>query len=248
MLASSAVSDVRLCRAADKLSSGLQRRVTVACQLVGSSPLLVLHDALEGVHEGDALAIMRAVHECARRALPSATLSSFVSTACDVLSVCLLSTRTKRHQVAVAALPYHRTYPSLSQKVGIQAVWLEMLDHRHDVLPACLGNILLFHLWPSVCPFTCSLIPVHCVCAGMGPLPLCSVSSLPQTSAAFSHEPLCCVVARSCTLARQGHRQYSCWELPACPARHCTPLWSSSCASSTPPLRCRTLSALSMCY
>ena len=51
---------------ADKLSSGLQRRVTVACQLVGSAPLLVLHDALEGVHEGDALAIMRAVHECAR--------------------------------------------------------------------------------------------------------------------------------------------------------------------------------------
>ena len=52
--------------AADKVPAGLQRRVAVACQLVGCSPLLVLHDALEGVHEGDALAIMRAVHECTR--------------------------------------------------------------------------------------------------------------------------------------------------------------------------------------
>ena len=51
---------------ADKLPPGLQRRVTVACQLIGSSPLLIMHDALEGLHEGDALAIMRAVHECAK--------------------------------------------------------------------------------------------------------------------------------------------------------------------------------------
>ena len=51
---------------ADKVSAGLWRRVAVACQLVGHSPLLVMHDALEGVHEGDGLAIMRAIHECAR--------------------------------------------------------------------------------------------------------------------------------------------------------------------------------------
>ncbi|KAK9808271.1 hypothetical protein WJX73_005701 [Symbiochloris irregularis] len=49
-----------------KLPIGLQRRVTVACQLIGASPLLLMHDALEGLHEGDALAIMRAVHEYAK--------------------------------------------------------------------------------------------------------------------------------------------------------------------------------------
>ena len=55
---------------ADKVSVGMRRRVAVACQMLGCSPLLVLHDALEGVHEGDALAIMRAVHECARWGSP----------------------------------------------------------------------------------------------------------------------------------------------------------------------------------
>ena len=51
---------------ADKLDAGLQRRLSVACQLVGAGPLLVLHDVLQGVHEGDALAIMRTIHERAR--------------------------------------------------------------------------------------------------------------------------------------------------------------------------------------
>ena len=54
--------------AADKLDAGLQRRLSVACQLVGAGPLLVLHDVLQGVHEGDALAIMRTIHEHARHA------------------------------------------------------------------------------------------------------------------------------------------------------------------------------------
>jgi hypothetical protein len=38
----------------------------VATQLVNCSPLLVLHDVLEGIPEGDALAIMRAIHSHAQ--------------------------------------------------------------------------------------------------------------------------------------------------------------------------------------
>ena len=40
--------------------------MAVAAQMCGSSPFLVLHDLLEGLHEGDGLAIMRAVQEQAR--------------------------------------------------------------------------------------------------------------------------------------------------------------------------------------
>ena len=59
-------------RAADKLPRGLQRRVAVACQFIGSSPLLVMNNAVEGVPEGDALTILRAVNERARHVKPQA--------------------------------------------------------------------------------------------------------------------------------------------------------------------------------
>lgn len=47
---------------ADKLNPSTLRRLTVACQLINCTPLLIMHDVLFGINEGDALAIMRAVH------------------------------------------------------------------------------------------------------------------------------------------------------------------------------------------
>ena len=38
----------------------------VAGNLASTGPLLVLHDTLQGVHEGNALAMMRTMHEYAR--------------------------------------------------------------------------------------------------------------------------------------------------------------------------------------
>lgn len=60
----------------------------MACQLIGASPLLLMHDALEGLHEGDALAIMRAVHEYAKYGPLSACHQKLESTVCLHCCVC----------------------------------------------------------------------------------------------------------------------------------------------------------------
>ena len=51
---------------ADSLDIGTKRRLTVATQFLRCSPLLVLHDVLEGLNTGDALAIVRAVADMTR--------------------------------------------------------------------------------------------------------------------------------------------------------------------------------------
>ncbi|KAK9808829.1 hypothetical protein WJX72_004504 [[Myrmecia] bisecta] len=48
------------------LPVGTRRRVAIACQLINCTPLLILHDVLVGINEGDALAILRTVHEHCR--------------------------------------------------------------------------------------------------------------------------------------------------------------------------------------
>ena len=58
----------------DDLPIGTRRRVSVACQLINASPLLVLHDVLDGIQEGDALAIMRCLQDFCRYALLSLKL------------------------------------------------------------------------------------------------------------------------------------------------------------------------------
>ena len=50
-------------RAADTLDLGTKRRLTVACQMIRCTSLLVVHDTLVGIQEGDALAILRAIHD-----------------------------------------------------------------------------------------------------------------------------------------------------------------------------------------
>lgn len=50
-------------RSTNSLDFGTKRRVTVACQLICCSSLVILEDVLLGIQEGDALAIMRAVHD-----------------------------------------------------------------------------------------------------------------------------------------------------------------------------------------
>lgn len=42
---------------------GNKRRLCVATQLINCTPLLVLHDIMVGMNEGDSLAIMRCVSE-----------------------------------------------------------------------------------------------------------------------------------------------------------------------------------------
>lgn len=56
---------------ADKLSAGMQRRVTVACKFMNCGQLLILHGAVFGVNEGDGLAIMKALHDLCRSVLVS---------------------------------------------------------------------------------------------------------------------------------------------------------------------------------
>ena len=51
---------------ADHLPVGLQRRVAVACKFMNCGQLLVLHDALFGVNEGDGLAILKALSDMCR--------------------------------------------------------------------------------------------------------------------------------------------------------------------------------------
>jgi len=46
---------------ADHLPVGTQRRVAVACKFMNCGQLLVLHDALFGVNEGDGLAVLKAL-------------------------------------------------------------------------------------------------------------------------------------------------------------------------------------------
>ena len=48
---------------ADELSAGNKRRLCVATQLINCTPLLVLHDIMVGMNEGDSLAIMRCISE-----------------------------------------------------------------------------------------------------------------------------------------------------------------------------------------
>ena len=55
--------------AADHLRVGLQRRVAVACKFMNCGQLLVLHDALFGVNEGDGLAILKALSDMCRSAI-----------------------------------------------------------------------------------------------------------------------------------------------------------------------------------
>jgi len=52
--------------APDGLDFGTRRRLTVACQLICCSSLVILEDVLLGIQEGDALAIMRAVHDLSK--------------------------------------------------------------------------------------------------------------------------------------------------------------------------------------
>lgn len=59
---------------ADGLDPGTKRRLAVACQLISCTSLLVLHDVLLGIQEGDALAIMRTIHQCTK-SVPYASLS-----------------------------------------------------------------------------------------------------------------------------------------------------------------------------
>ena len=56
----------------DDLPLGTRRRVAVACQLINASPLLILHDVLDGIQEGDALAIMRCLQDFCRYISPHA--------------------------------------------------------------------------------------------------------------------------------------------------------------------------------
>lgn len=55
--------------AADHLPVGTQRRVAVACKFMNCGQLLVLHDALFGVNEGDGLAVLKALNDMCRHAL-----------------------------------------------------------------------------------------------------------------------------------------------------------------------------------
>lgn len=52
--------------AADHLPVGTQRRVAVACKFMNCGQLLVLHDALFGVNEGDGLAVLKALNDMCR--------------------------------------------------------------------------------------------------------------------------------------------------------------------------------------
>jgi len=56
---------------ADHLPVGTQRRVAVACKFLNCGQLLVLHDALFGVNEGDGLAVLKALSDMCRSAFES---------------------------------------------------------------------------------------------------------------------------------------------------------------------------------
>ena len=56
---------------ADHLPVGTQRRVAVACKFMNCGQLLVLHDALFGVNEGDGLAVLKALSDMCRSAFTS---------------------------------------------------------------------------------------------------------------------------------------------------------------------------------
>lgn len=61
---------------------GTQRRVAVACKFMNCGQLLVLHDALFGVNEGDGLAVLKALSDMCRSAqtaAPPHTLSSLAA-------------------------------------------------------------------------------------------------------------------------------------------------------------------------
>lgn len=51
---------------ADHLPVGTQRRVAVACKFMNCGQLLILHDALFGVNEGDGLAVLKALSDMCR--------------------------------------------------------------------------------------------------------------------------------------------------------------------------------------
>ncbi len=74
---------------ADHLPVGTQRRVAVACKFMNCGQLLVLHDALFGVNEGDGLAVLKALSDMCRSALKSCK-------ACynDVLHQCVYHCKT----------------------------------------------------------------------------------------------------------------------------------------------------------